>query len=115
MAKAINNLDPCKATGCDGISAKQIILAQYIITPHLTSIFNTCIDTGTFPDLCKLADVKAIFKKDDPLVKKNYRPVSIPTAISKLFERLLEGQLQLFKKSIPHPSVSGVTVANLYS
>ena len=61
MAKAINNLDPCKATGCDGISAKLLILAQSIITPHLTSIFNTCIDTGTFPDLCKLADVKPIF------------------------------------------------------
>ena len=106
MAKAINNLDPCKATGCDGISAKLLILAQSIITPHLTSIFNTCIDTGTFPDLCKLADVKPIFKKADPLVKKNYRPVSIITAISKLFERLLEGQLQLFQNSILHPSVS---------
>ena len=106
MARAINNLDPCKATGCDGISAKLLILSQAIITPHLTSIFNTCIDTGTFPDLCKLADVKPIFKKADPLVKKNYRPVSILTAISKLFEKLLEGQLQLFQNSILHPSVS---------
>ena len=39
-------------------------------------------------------------------MKKNYRPVSILTAISKLFERLLEGQLQLFQNSILHPSVS---------
>ena len=106
MAKAINILDSCKATGCGGISGKLLILAQAIITPHLTSIFNTCIDTGTFPDVCKLAEVKPIFKKADLLVKKNYRPVSILTAISKLFERLLEGQLQIFQNSILRHSVS---------
>ena len=39
-------------------------------------------------------------------MKKNYRPVSMLTTISKLSERLQEGQLQLFQNSILYPSVS---------
>ena len=47
-----------------------------------------------------------LFKKDNPLVKKNYRPVSILTSISKTFEKLLAFQLEQFQDTIYHPYIS---------
>lgn len=44
-------------------------------------IFKNCInqsnETYNFPDCLKAANITPIFKKDDPLDKLNYRPVSI--------------------------------------
>ena len=37
----------------------------------------------------KLADIIPVFKKKGPLKKENYRPVSILSTISKIFERLM--------------------------
>ena len=34
-------------------------------------------ETGIFPSSLKLGNITPIFKKDDPLDKSNYRPVSI--------------------------------------
>lgn len=44
----------------------------------------------------KLADVTPVFKKDIKTNKKNYRPISILSALSKVFERLLCEQIQDF-------------------
>ena len=42
-----------------------------------------------FPDPLKAVDVSAIHKGSDPTSKRNYRPISVPSAMSKVFERLL--------------------------
>ena len=44
----------------------------------------------------KLARVTAIFKKGDPHIFANYRPISILPALSKIFERFLHSQLSLY-------------------
>ena len=61
------------------------------------SVLNNCInksfENGAFPDCLKEANVTPIFKKDDPLDKENYRLVSILLLLSKVFEKLIYGQL----------------------
>ena len=106
MSNAIKSLNPKKATGFDGILAKFLMMACPILCYPLTKIFNACIKHSTFPDICKSADIRPIFKKADPLLKKNYRPVSILTSVSKVFEKLLEAQLQGFQDTILHSGVS---------
>ena len=49
-----------------------------------------------FPDPLKAVDVSAIHKGSDPTSKGNYRPISVPSAMSKVFERLLEKQIVPF-------------------
>ena len=41
----------------------------------------------------KLADVSPVFKKDNPLLAKNYRPVSVLPTVTKIFERLMRKQV----------------------
>ena len=55
--------------------------------------FNVAIDTGLFPNNMKLAGVSPVFKKGDRLDKANYRPVSILSSLSKIFEKLLFNQI----------------------
>jgi hypothetical protein len=42
------------------------------------------IENNGFPDKLKEAQVTPIFKKSDPLMKTNYRPVSVLPIFSKL-------------------------------
>ena len=67
--------------------------AEFLCKP-IQSLINKCIDTCTFPNALKLADVVPIFKKNDMLNKMNYRPISILSCISKIFEKLLISQLK---------------------
>jgi hypothetical protein len=60
-----------------------------------------CVDTGVFPDRLKKAQVTPLFKKNDPLVISNYRPVSILPIFSKLFEKVIETQLNDFFDLFP--------------
>ena len=47
-----------------------------------------------------------VFKKEDPLEKSNYRPITILTAVDKLFEQLLSKQMSKFFESIFDPFMS---------
>ena len=54
---------------------------------------NNHFNNGTFPANLKLADVLPIFKSTDSTLKNNYRPVSVLPVISKVFERIMQGQM----------------------
>ena len=56
------------------------------------------IDQSVFPDKLKKAQVTPLYKKNDPLLKTNYRPVSVLCIFSKIFEKILEQQLSDFFK-----------------
>ena len=56
-------------------------------------ILNLSFKTGIFPDLCKLAKIMPIFKKDDPMLCINYRPISLLSIYSKIFEKLIYSRM----------------------
>ena len=47
----------------------------------------------------KVAAITPIFKKDNPLEKANYRPISLLPSLSKLYEKLIYQQLNTFLKN----------------
>ena len=59
----------------------------------LQNLFNDILSTGNLPDNKKLADIKPVFKKKYLLKKENCRPVNVLSAISKIFETLMQKQI----------------------
>ena len=77
------------SSGYDQISSKLLKKNGPIISKHLCLIVNRLLCTGIFPGRLKLAKVIPLFKKGDKLLFENYRPISLLTAISKIFERVV--------------------------
>jgi retron-type reverse transcriptase len=61
------------------------------------------IDQSVFPDKLKKVQVTPLYKKNDPLLKTNYRPLSVLCIFSKIFEKILEQQLSDFFENICNP------------
>ena len=91
--KLIERIRTNVAVGVDGISAKVLKDAKFIIAPVLTKIINLGYKKNIFPDELKIAVVKAIHKKECHNNPANYRPISILSVISKVFERSAVDQL----------------------
>ena len=89
----LNNLDVTKAG--TNIPTKLLKQMKEVIVEPLMHIWNDEIIKNTkFPSKLKLADITPIVKNLDSLLKKNYRPVSILPVVSKIFERLMQGQMK---------------------
>lgn len=99
-------LNPRKSCGFDLIPAKLLQSGASVLCKTLTPIINDSLRSATFPSHLKYAEVSPIFKKDDPLDKNNYRPVSVLTSLSKVFESLVCDQLNDHFLDIFHNTVS---------
>ena len=55
---------------------------------------------SVYPDTFKRAEVAPIYKKNDFLIRSNYRPVSVLTATSKVVESLMSDQINTFFNDI---------------
>ena len=99
MFKVLNSMNTKKATGFDNISSIFLKSGATYLAPHLAHYINTSIEQCQFPDVMKIAEVSPIFKKENDLLKGNFRPVSVLTALSKVFERVYANQLvEYFEK-----------------
>ena len=65
---------------------------------------NCCIESAQWPKQWKLSNVSPVYKKEEETIKLNYRPVSVLSTISKLFERVKYDQL--YNKFLPTFSVN---------
>ena len=82
--KARRKLDP---------KTKIIKYANPVISVFLSHLFNLCITTGVFPDSLKIAEVIPIFKKGNTDKPTNYRPISLLSQFSKIFEKLIYNRI----------------------
>ena len=82
-----------KATGYDNIPGKLLRGAHLELSVPFAKLINECFIQSTFPDLLKCAELNPIYKKSDSLQKGNYRPVSVLTIISKLYESVMNDQM----------------------
>ena len=96
VEKIVKCLNTSKATGCDHIPAKLLKPVASTLSHHISTIFNQCVDTCTFPMDAKLAEVVPLYKKADNLTMQNYRPISILPSLSKVLEKIIHQQLLRF-------------------
>ena len=63
-------------------------MSNAVISPFLSNFFKSCIHQGKFSNFLKIAEVVPVFKKRDSNLLTNYRPISILSQLSKIFEKL---------------------------
>ena len=93
VLKHLSFLCTKNSAGIGGISVKLLKkLSPSLINP-LTLIINQSLVIEIFPNKLKIAKVLPLFKNDDPKIVDNYHPISLLTAISKLYETVVFSQL----------------------
>ena len=96
ILKLLNKLNKSKGAGLDKLSNQLIRECADLILPYISTIFNSCLTTGIFPDDWKLAKVTPIFKWGDRSDMDNYCPISVISPIAKVFERIVYNQLSSY-------------------
>lgn len=91
--KAIDSIKGKSSCGVDNISPNLMKLAKNELAAPLTFLINKSFKTKTFPDNLKIAKITPVYKKGDPKLVDNYRPISLLPAFSKVFERIIHNQL----------------------
>ena len=64
-----------------------------LATNESAPIIEEVVSSSMFPQLLKLADVTPVYKKSDPNLVLNYRPISVLPTMSKVFKRLMHHQV----------------------
>ena len=90
------NLKNCDSSGFDEIPTKVIKATIECIAEPLAAIINLAISSGIFPEKMKIAKVCPIFKSGNKGEVTNYRPISILTNFSKIFEKIIANRLISF-------------------
>ena len=97
------------AVGVDGISVTflKLILDKVIII--IEHIFNFCLQSGLFPEVWKMSNIKPVPKCKNPTQCKDYRPVSILCVLAKALEKVVHKQITEYMQrfSIGNPLQSG--------
>jgi hypothetical protein len=91
--KVISSLPSKSSSGYDQISMKALqISAPYSSSPF-GYIFNNAVLAGKFPLRMKYSIVTPIYKKGDKENCGNYRPISLFTSFSKVFEKMISRRI----------------------
>ena len=96
ISKEIKRLDIKRAIQNSDIPTKVIQQFPYLFIDFLHKNINLCLTEVTFPNDFKKAVVHPIHKKECKTEKSNYRPISILTNPSKIYERLLYDQIYTY-------------------
>ena len=108
IRKIIKALKSKNSFEYDEITSRIIKVSAPFINSPLTYICNAALSSGIFPDRLKYAIVKPIYKKGNRQDISNYRPISLLTTFSKIFERLI------FNRLSAHFETTGILVREQY-
>ena len=94
VRKSIMNLDLPKASGPDCIPVVILKYCDPELCYILAELLNKCLKECCFPDYWKVSSVVPVFKNvGERSTTKNYRPVSLLSVVSKVFEKLVNNRI----------------------
>ena len=94
VKKVITNLDSSKAPGPDCIPVVVLKNCEPELSYVPAKLFNKCLKESCFPDCWKVSLVVPVFKNvGERSTAKNYRPISLLSVVSKVFEKLVNNRI----------------------
>ena len=96
VSDMIDNLDDKKSPGPNGIPVAILKKFKDFFSFWLAKLINLCFETGVFPDLLKFAKITPLHKKESKLDFHNYRPISLLSIYSKIFEKLIYSRVYAY-------------------
>ena len=85
----LKNVEVTKTAGIDKISEKFLKDGAPILAKSISELCNLSMTLGSFPNACKIAKVKSLFKKGSKTDPSNYRPISLLPLLLKSLKELL--------------------------
>ena len=99
VIEVVKKLKPKNSSGHDEISTKLVKNTISNIILPLTHIINISLQNGIVPDQLKIAKVIPVYKSSDADQIKNYQPISLLPAFSKIFEKIMYNKIMSFLDS----------------
>lgn len=96
VIKIIEKLKNNKSPGEDGITCEILKKAKEQVASIIADIINKHIQEETFPNEMKHSQIIPIYKAGDKENPGNYRPISLLTTMSKIFETVLKNRIVNF-------------------
>ena len=94
IRKVVMNLDLPKASGLNCIPVVVLKNCEPELSHKLADLFNKCLRESCFPDCWKVSSVFPVFNSvGERSTAKNYRPVSLLSVVSKVFEKLVNNRI----------------------
>ena len=94
VKKVITNIDSSKASGPDYIPVVVLRSCEPELSYILAELFSMCLKESCFPGCWKVSSVVPVFNNvGGKSTAKNYRPVSLLSLVSKVFEKLVNNRV----------------------
>ena len=109
VKKLLKDLKSSKAVAIDELDSYSLKISADIIAAPVHHLVTLSIMQRRFPMAWKYSKVLPLHKKNCALDRKNYRPVSILSPLSKILERAIYNQIYQYfsKRKIFHPNLMG--------
>ena len=92
VLKILKEFKTNKATEVDNLVGRFLKDGSNTLCTRIARICNLSIKLASFPDKCKVAKIKPLYKKGLKTYPKNFRPISLLPFISKIIERIIHDQ-----------------------
>ena len=88
-----NHSKQTRPQGTTPSQPRELKLGARELAAPLTKLYNLCISYGKWPCERNKGVWSPIFKKDDPLDREHYRPITVHFAMHKVLEQLVSEQI----------------------
>ena len=96
ILKLLTDTNPEKAAGLDNLSGKFFKDAAVVLALPISKLCNLSIKRSKLPLDCKISKLKPLYKKGSKTDPKNYRPVSLLPLVSKVKQKVIHSQTEIF-------------------
>ena len=94
VKKVLTNLQLSNAYGPDCIPVVVLKNSEPELSCILVELFNKCLKQSCFPDCWKVSLLVLVYKNvGERSTAKNYRPISLLSVVSKVFQKLVNNRI----------------------